>query len=209
MKDAIEEGSKIFKGRPEQIKSIVADMTPSEKEAFRIGVSQAVRDRVSDQRTLANSAQDLFKSQTYKDILRETFPDQQTFDAFSGRMEQRINREMTRSRVKSLQAAQRLLFAEADGGEFKENADIIANLLSGRLSAAGQGLGRVTQQQSGGMEQRVARDMFSTDRGAQRAVLDRLARLRQREEERPGPFWFIRNQSWWIRWHNLWLTFRR
>ena len=184
LKDAIDEGAKIFKGRPENIRAALNDMTPSEKEAFRIGVAQAVRDRVSDQRTLANSAQDLFKNKTYRDLIRESFPDQKTFDAFSDRMEQRINQEMTRSRVKP-SAGSKTAFAGADAGEFRENADILANLLSGRfLSAGGQALGRVTQQQSGGMGQRVARDMFSTDRAAQRAVLDRLARLSQSERER-------------------------
>ena len=184
LQEAIEEGSKIFKGRPENIRAALNDMTPSEKEAFRIGVAQAVRDRVSDQRTLANSAQDLFKNKTYRDLIRESFPDQKTFDAFSDRMEQRINQEMTRSRVKP-SAGSKTAFAGADAGEFRENADILANLLSGRfLSAGGQALGRVTQQQSGGMGQRVARDMFSTDRAAQRAVLDRLARLSQSERER-------------------------
>ena len=184
LKDAIDEGAKIFKGRPENIRAALDDMTPSEKEAFRIGVAQAVRDRVSDQRTLANSAQDLFKNKTYRDLIRESFPDQKTFDAFSDRMEQRINQEMTRSRVKP-SAGSKTAFAGADAGEFRENADILANLLSGRfLSAGGQALGRVTQQQSGGMGQRVARDMFSTDRAAQQAVLDRLARLSQSERER-------------------------
>lgn len=184
LQEAIEEGSKIFKGRPENIKAALKGMSQSEKEAFRIGVAQAVRDRVSDQRTLANSAQDLFKNQTYKDLIRESFPDQKTFDAFSDRMEQRINQEMTRSRLKP-SSGSKTAFAEADAGEFRENADILANLLSGRfLSAGGQALGRVTQQQSGGMGQRVARDMFSTDRGAQRAVLDRLAQLSQAEQER-------------------------
>lgn len=186
IRDAIDAGSTIFKGRPEQIKKAVSEMSESEKEAFRIGVAQAVRDRVSDQRTLGNSAQDLFKNQTYKDILREAFPDQQTFDAFSDRMNQRINQEVTRTRVKP-SSGSKTAFAEADGREFKENADILANLLSGRpVAAAGQALGRVTQQQSGGMGQRIARDMFSTDRGVQRAVLDRLAQVQRAEQERLG-----------------------
>lgn len=187
LQEAIDEGSQIFKSkRPEQIKKAVSEMSESEKEAFRIGVAQAVRDRVSDQRTLGNSAQDLFKSQTYKDILREAFPDQQTFDAFSDRMNQRINQEVTRTRVKP-SSGSKTAFAEADGREFKENADILANLLSGRpVAAAGQALGRVTQQQSGGMGQRIARDMFSTDRGMQRAVLDRLAQVQRAEQERLG-----------------------
>ncbi len=187
LRDAVDEGSQIFKSkRPEQIKKAVSEMSESEKEAFRIGVAQAVRDRVSDQRTLGNSAQDLFKSQTYKDVLREAFPDQQTFDAFTDRMNQRINQEVTRTRVKP-SSGSKTAFAEADGREFKENADILANLLSGRpVAAAGQALGRVTQQQSGGMGQRIARDMFSTDRGVQRAVLDRLAQVQRAEQERLG-----------------------
>lgn len=183
MRDAIDVGRKIFSGTADDLKPLVRDMSESEREAFRIGVSQAIRDRVSNQRDLANSAQDLFGKDRFRSVLREAFPDAKTFAQFQSRMENRINQEVTRSRTKPSAGSRTTPMAE-DARDITRDAELFTNLLSGNLS----GVGRDVVTRGGGLGSkigsRVAGDLFDTNLGSQRELLRRLSQLRKSEGKR-------------------------
>jgi len=183
MRDAIDVGRKIFSGTADDLKPLVRDMSESEREAFRIGVAQAIRDRVSNQRDLANSAQDLFGKDRFRGVLREAFPDAKTFAQFQSRMESRINQEVTRSRTKPSAGSRTTPMAE-DARDITRDAELFTNLLSGNLS----GVGRDVVTRGGGLGSkigsRVAGDLFDTNLGSQRELLRRLSQLRKSEGKR-------------------------
>lgn len=183
MRDAIDVGRKIFSGSADDLKPMVKNMSESEREAFRIGVAQAIRDRVSNQRDLANSAQDLFGKDRFRSILREAFPDDETFAHFQRRMEGRINQEITRSRTKPSAGSRTTPMAE-DASDITRDAELFTNLLSGNL----RGAARDVVTRGGGLGKkigtRVAGDLFDTNLGSQRELLRRLSRLQKAEQQR-------------------------
>jgi len=183
LRDAIDVGKSIFKGTADDLKPIVKNMSESEREAFRIGVAQAIRDRVSNQRDLANSAQDLFGKDRFRGLLREAFPDARSFSDFEKRMTARINQEVTRSRTKP-SGGSKTAFAQEDAKDVVRDAELFTNLLSGNIGAVGRDV--VTR--GGGLGAkvgtRVASDLFDTNLGNQREILRRLSQLRRGEKQR-------------------------
>jgi len=183
LRDAIDVGKKIFSGTADDLKPLVKNMSESEREAFRIGVAQAIRDRVSNQRDLANSAQDLFGKDRFRGLLREAFPDAKSFSDFEKRMTSRMNQEVTRSRTKP-SSGSKTAFAQEDAKDVVRDAELFTNLLSGNIGAVGRDV--VTR--GGGLGAKVgtnvARDLFDTNLGNQRETLRRLSQLRRGEAQR-------------------------
>ena len=183
LRDAIDVGKKIFSGTADDLKPLVKNMSESEREAFRIGVAQAIRDRVSNQRDLANSAQDLFGKDRFRGLLREAFPDAKSFSDFEKRMTARMNQEVTRSRTKP-SGGSRTAFAQEDAKDVVRDAELFTNLLSGNIG----GVGRDLVTRGGGLGAkvgtRVASDLFDTNLGNQRDILRRLGQLRKGEAQR-------------------------
>lgn len=183
LRDAIDVGKKIFSGTADDLKPLVKNMSESEREAFRIGVAQAIRDRVSNQRDLANSAQDLFGKDRFRGLLREAFPDAKSFADFEKRMTSRINQEVTRSRTKP-SSGSKTAFAQEDAKDVVRDAELFTNLLSGNIGAVGRDV--VTRGKGLGAKvgTNVARDLFDTNLGNQRETLRRLSQLRRGEAQR-------------------------
>jgi hypothetical protein len=183
LQEAVELGGDLFKMTPAKLRPVIKNMSQSEKEAFRIGVADAIRNRVSNQRDLANSAQDLFGRDRFRSVLREAFPDAKTFAQFQSRMENRINQEITRSRTKPSAGSRTTPMAE-DARDITRDAELFTNLLSGNLS----GVGRDVVTRGGGLGakigSRVAGDLFDTNLGRQRELLRRLSQLRKAEQQR-------------------------
>jgi hypothetical protein len=183
LQEAVELGGDLFKMTPAKLRPVIKNMSQSEKEAFRIGVADAIRNRVSNQRDLANSAQDLFGRDRFRSVLREAFPDAKTFAQFQSRMENRINQEVTRSRTKPSAGSRTTPMAE-DARDITRDAELFTNLLSGNLSGVGRDV--VTRGQGLGAKigSRVAGDLFDTNLGSQRELLRRLSQLRKSEGKR-------------------------
>ena len=183
LQEAIETGGKLFTFTPDKLRAAVKDMSPSEKEAFRTGIADAIRLRVSNQRDLANSAQDLFGKGRYREALRDAFPDAKSFDAFEKRMKARINQEVTRARTKPSGGSRTTPMAE-DARDLTRDAELFTNLLSGNIGAVGRDV--VTRGRGLGprIGTNVARDLFDTNLTNQTATLNRLARLADSEKTR-------------------------
>ena len=96
LREAIEDGEGFFKMKPDELEAKVGKMTDSEKEAFRIGVAQAVRNSVDNTADLADAGKKIFGNKRQKKLLRAAFPDDETFNAFEKRMNARIEQVVTR-----------------------------------------------------------------------------------------------------------------
>jgi hypothetical protein len=183
LQEAIETGGQLFRMTPDKLRAAVKGMSASEKEAFRIGVADAIRNRVSNQRDLANSAQDLFGKDRFRTALRDAFPDAKSFSEFEKRMTARINQEVTRSRTKPSGGSRTTPLAE-DARDITRDAELFTNLLSGNIGAVGRDV--ITR--GGGLGAKigtnVARDLFDTNLGNQREILRRLSQLRRGEKQR-------------------------
>lgn len=186
LREAIEDGEGFFKLKPDELEGRVGGMSDSEKEAFRIGVAQAVRNSVDNTADMADAGRKIFGNKKQRKLLRSAFPDDETFNAFEKRMKLRTEQVKTRART-SPQAGSQTALRQQDAANLTESADAISSMLMGNPLPAARGiLGRVTDRAttSGKVGSALSRDLFSTDAAQQRAFLDRLIERQAQERAR-------------------------
>lgn len=186
LREAIEDGEGFLKLKPDELQSKVNAMSDSEKEAFRIGVAQSVRNSVDNTADMADAGRKIFGNKKQRKLLRSAFPDGDTFDAFEKRMLARTEQVKTRART-SPQAGSQTALRQQDAGNLTESADAISSMLMGNpLPAARSLAGRVTDRAttSGKVGSALSRDLFNTDPAQQKAFLDRLIERQAREQAR-------------------------
>jgi hypothetical protein len=95
MIDAAEQGRTFLNGNivPDQLRADLNKLGASERDAFMVGVNEALRLKAGAQAG-QTELMGLWKNRNLQERLRAVFPDQQTYDAFAKRMagEERLNR---------------------------------------------------------------------------------------------------------------------
>jgi len=183
MAEAVEEGEKFFKYKPEELDRIIGKMSASEKEAFRIGVADALRSKVEKTGDLADAGKKIFGNKRQRNQLKATFPDTKSFELFEKRMLERANQTITRARTGVNQGSrtaplmddlndlgQEAVTSVATRGVIPTALNIGQRLLDN--SAVPSKIGN-----------KLAPDLFSTDPAVQRAFLNRLKNLSQSEQQ--------------------------
>ena len=184
LREAIEDGEGFFRMKPDELEAKVSKMSDSEKEAFRIGVAQAVRNSVDSTADLADAGKKIFGNKKQRKLLRAAFPDDKTFEAFEKRMEARIEQVITRGYAP--RSGSPTALRDQDVSNLTQTADAVSSMLMGNPLPAGRSLvERVTARTgSGRVADALSQDLFSTDPAAQREFLERLARRRAAEQAR-------------------------
>jgi hypothetical protein len=183
LKDALDDGEAFFKSGADDIASDLSKLSSSEKEAFKIGVAQAIRNNVDKVADMADAGKRIFGSPAKRKQLRAAFDDDASFEAFEKRMTQRASQVKTRARAAPT-AGSRTAPLQEDVANLGSDASAVGQLLMGNpLPTARSIFERATTR--GGMPEQIgsalSRDLFSTNKQQQRAFLDRLAK-RQAEE---------------------------
>ena len=184
LREAIEEGEGFFRMKPDELEGIVTKMSDSEKEAFRIGVAQAVRNSVDSTADLADAGKKIFGNKKQRKLLRAAFPDDKTFEAFEKRMKARIEQVITRGYAP--RSGSPTALRDQDVSNLTQTADAVSSMLMGNPLPAGRSLvERVTARAGAGkVADALSRDLFSTDPQAQREFLERLIRRQASEQAR-------------------------
>ena len=184
LREAVEDGAGFFRMKPDELEAKVGKMSDSEKEAFRIGVAQAVRNSVDSTADLADAGKKIFGNKKQRKLLRAAFPDDKTFDAFEKRMEARIEQVITRGYAP--RSGSPTALRDQDVSNLTQTADAVSSMLMGNPLPAGRSLlERVTARGgSGRVAETLSQDLFSTNPAAQREFLERLARRRAAEQAR-------------------------
>jgi hypothetical protein len=186
LREAIEDGEGFFKMKPDELESKVRGMSDSEKEAFRIGVAQAVRNSVDSTADMADAGRKIFGNKKQRKLLKSAFPDEASFNQFEKRMKARTEQVKTRART-SPSAGSQTALRQQDAANLTESADALSSMLMGNpLPAARSLVGRVTDRAttSGKVGNALSRDLFSVDPQQQKAFLDRLIARRAAEQAR-------------------------
>jgi hypothetical protein len=84
--DALDVGRKFMREDAEDIASTLSQMTPSEKEFFRIGAIREIRDLVLSKSDTANAYRAIFDSPLKREKIRALFPDNKSFAKFQRAM---------------------------------------------------------------------------------------------------------------------------
>jgi hypothetical protein len=95
LRDAAEQGRAFLNNNvvPDQLRADLNRLGASERDAFMVGVNEALRLKAGAQAG-QTELMGLWKNRNLQERLRAVFPDQQTYDAFARRMagEERLNR---------------------------------------------------------------------------------------------------------------------
>lgn len=86
MEDALESGRKFMREDAEDIVKAVREMSPAEKEFFRMGAIREIRDKVLSKSDTANAYRAIFDAPLKRDKIRALFPDGRSFAQFARAM---------------------------------------------------------------------------------------------------------------------------
>lgn len=99
VQNAQEQGLQFSRLRPEELRRTMKNFSPSEKEAFRIGVRENLQKTVTSTAEGADPAKRIFGNQFKRDQLKAIFPTQKSYEDFSKRMVDEIRAANTKFRV--------------------------------------------------------------------------------------------------------------
>ena len=153
----LDKGRQLFNSDPSALSYEMSKLTPGEKQYFRLGAAQAVKEAISGSKDMADKAGKIFSSERNRELLKPAFPTRESFDEFSRRME--TENKMTRSRnfllptAGSKTAGLGVDVAEI-GGEAERGA--LSALMSGGLGGAALALAPGAYGKVTGMTPQVA-----------------------------------------------------
>ena len=182
LQDAVEEGMGIFSSKVNSntLKKTLDEMTDGERDAFRIGVANAIKERGANLTDKANTAANLFRTPEIRNKLRLAFGDE-GFERFERKVTGMRNQEETRG---FMNVGSRTAPMSEDAAAVVQDAGILMSLLRGNPMAAGQQavtrLGGVNEKVAG----RIGRDLFDANLANQQQTLRRLKALREQEDKR-------------------------
>ena len=177
MESAQKLGNKFNTFRPEQVRRIIKDFSPSEKQAFKIGVRENLEKVIGDTRRTGSPADRIFNTPNQKQRLEAIFDNKTEFKAFERKMKEEIQEAQTRNFVLGGSQTDKNLASNIDflkevAIRFKQGetfGDKLMNIL---------GLvGRAVADQYRGITKKTSQDIANilTDRNASIELLERLA----------------------------------
>ena len=147
--DAMKMGSNVFKVSPEQVAQNFARLSPNDKEFFRLGVADKLREEISKTGVGGDEARALIKNEWRKSQLRPLFDTQEQFDKFidAATMESKMFETATRLKGGS-QTAERMAADSGFGHEVEAGAHGVSaakNALSLNFLASARDMWRMRQ----------------------------------------------------------------
>lgn len=131
--DAVTKGGKLLDADPELARRTLQKMSDDDKQLARLGIAKALVDRVQKAKDGANVVRAIFASPRQRNVLREAFPDQKSFDDFQAAME----REGQKTRTKNAITGNSTTAQQAtDLADNQVDMGVVGNLATGRLGAA-------------------------------------------------------------------------
>ena len=136
-KRLLDEGKNFLKLNPSQVADDFSKMTQSEKEYFRLGAAEAIRDLIGGKQDMANMAQSLIGSERNRQKLRAIFPSEEAFNNFEQMM--KAESQMSAARAYYLpKSGSKTAGMGVDVAEHGGSADLglLNDIMSGRFNLA-------------------------------------------------------------------------
>jgi hypothetical protein len=182
IKNAFKMGEDYQKLNPAEAASKIKNLTPDEKEAFRLGVMANVNERLGNFKG-GDFTKQIFKSENQKLLLRNAFPDQASYTEFSQYVKGLNRQAETKQRVlggsrtdenKAVREESSLLGSLAQASA---SGDLVSLLRSGASALTSRAKG-ISSESSEALQKRL----FSVDPVEQTAILRELNRRAQRPQ---------------------------
>jgi hypothetical protein len=153
----IDEGRYMFSADPSALNYKMSTLSPSDKQYFRLGAAQAVKETLAGKRDMVDKATALFATPRNRELLRPIFTSQAAFNEFSKRMETEMAMSRTRGYMLPT-AGSKTTGLATDIGEFGGGAEqgALPKLLTGDFGGAALQLAPGVYGKTTGMTPEVA-----------------------------------------------------
>lgn len=171
--DALQQGRSFLKGDVDLTRKQIEALADADKEFFRIGVIQGIKDKVETASDTANAVRKIFGNQKLREKMAAVFPDQKAFREFERTMISETRFANTRAKVLSgSQTAERL----------EESADLAGTALDAatgnKLGLARRAVQAVTNRApSPDISREIGQLLFNTNQGKNAATIEELNRM--------------------------------
>lgn len=148
--DALYKGRNVFRGKDaEDVKKIIDNLSPGDKEFFKVGVVRAIQDKMESRVTGANKARDIFGTPKKEKIIAQVFGGQKQYQQFKKAVEAETAMHQTYSKVTGGSPTQPL---QAEGNAMARGSmDVLHSLAQGRPLQALGALGRAASERVQGV----------------------------------------------------------
>lgn len=133
LKRASRKGTNFFREGADDLETDFSRLSESEREAFRVGAMQALRNKISSSSDTADTTKKLFSTPALREKLKTIFPEAKSFDSFKSFMEREQTFFRTRAQVLGGSPTARI---EAEKLDALADPGVISSALSGNLGTA-------------------------------------------------------------------------
>ena len=183
IKNAFKMGEGYQKLDPKEAASKIRKLNPDEKEAFRLGVMADVNNRLGNFKG-GDFTKQIFKSDNQKLLLRNAFPDQESYTEFSQFVKGLGEQSATSKRILGGSRTAENLSVQEDANFLGGLAQAAASPdpVSSALRVGGQAFLSRARGISGETSEALQKRLFSVDRIEQTAILNELNRRMKRPQ---------------------------
>ena len=177
---ALKEGQKFLRENAERTEFNLSGKSESEREMFRLGALQALRDRVMNKSDTADSVKAVFSSPGLREKIRAIVPDEAAYDALVQKMEAEAQFFRTGTQMLGNSATARRLFGAQDqtlGNVIGAGVDVASGnplMTAGRM--AGQFFSRTPEARSEPVRDLLSEHFFSAHPAVQQQLMQGLLR---------------------------------
>lgn len=136
LENAVNAGREVLQQSPEATRRAMQSLSEAERQAYRIGVATAIRDKIGGGPITNNALLKFFASKDQVESLQAAFPDAETFRAFRAAMFAEAKKRLTYNVVKGNSTSAKQLADMADAGGLKETADFAVDAVRGGITSA-------------------------------------------------------------------------
>lgn len=187
--EALEQGSNILKMDTAEVKKYFNSLGESEKELFRLGAAQSLKDAINSTPDRSNMARKIFGRQEYRDNLKAILP-REDFNKLRASLMRQEKQHLLGGRMLGNSRTALRLAEQQDIGTMDPQA--VASLISGDVT--GFGLGRIKETAKNyatGINRNTADELASmlleTDAAKQKQVIRRLSDAQKRIDAKSLP----------------------
>ena len=183
IKNAFKMGEDYQKLDPKEAASKIKKLNPDEKEAFRLGVMADVNNRLGNFKG-GDFTKEIFKSDNQKLLLRNAFPDQESYTEFSQFVKGLGQQSATSKRILGGSRTAENLSVQEDANFLGGLAQAAASPdpFTSALKVGGQAFLSRARGISGETSEALQKRLFSVDRIEQTAILNELNRRMKRPQ---------------------------
>lgn len=181
--NALEAGRSAMTQSPEATKRIVADMSSAEKESFKIGVADWLRNQVGKTGFTNNALLKFFANRDQLANLRAAFDDDAQFKAFRQAMFAEARKRSTYNVVTGNSSTAKQLADMAESGGLRETADFVKNAATGNIVGGALNFIGSRMRMLGGftpeVADSVAKKLMATNPQQVKAIASQLRQIEQ------------------------------